>query len=207
MTETVTQQAQIFSNNLAFSYLQKISVSERVRFAWKTKVDLGISTGKYPGRMTYDTNTGFRLIDPTTTTTINGVKTKTGANDNWTYKTDSTQITLTPTVSLGIQWDISPKKVVFNAGTEIVPFMFSYSKFKTAADEALSGATTQNYNADLKTNEVESSKANIFMGFMFYLLPNLTIDTGVAYIFDGSTTFSIDKIFGSSLSIALTYKM
>ena len=163
-------------------YTQKLSVTEQVRLAWQFRLGTELSNQVVPYRMIYDTNTGWKSAGGAeTVTTINGgTPLKTGDTDNRVYETTIKEISLAPLFKLGLQWDVVPAKLVFNAGVEFEPFAFSRTEMKTVVKETLQASDTQAKTVEKTDLLFDTPLGKFATGLTLHIAPTVVLDTAVA---------------------------
>lgn len=163
-------------------YTQKRSVTEQVRFAWQFRLSTELSNQVLPYRMIYDTNTGWKSAggEETVTTINGGTPLKTADDDNRVYETTIKGITLAPLFKFGLQWDVVPAKLVFNAGVEFEPFAFSRTEMKTVVKETLQASNTQAKTVEKTDMTFDTPLGKFATGLTFHIAPTVVLDTAVA---------------------------
>lgn len=163
-------------------YTQKLPVTERVRLGWQFRLSTEFSNQIFPDRMVYDTNTGWKPVGGTETiTTINGgTPLKTGDGDNRVYETTINSLSLVPLFKFGLQWDVMPAKLVFNAGVEFEPFTFSRTDMKTVVKETLSSPIGTAKTAEKTDITFDTPLGKFATGLTLHIAPTVVLDTALA---------------------------
>ena len=163
-------------------YTQKLPVTERVRLGWQFRLSTEFSNQIFPDRMVYNTNTGWQPAGGTeTVTTINGgTPLKTGDGDNRVYETTINSLSLVPLFKFGLQWDVMPAKLVFNAGVEFEPFTFSRTDMKTVVKETLSSPIGTAKTAEKTDITFDTPLGKFATGLTLHIAPTVVLDTALA---------------------------
>lgn len=163
-------------------YTQKLPVTERVRLGWQFRLSTEFSNQIFPDRMVYNTNTGWQPAGGTeTVTTINGgTPLKTGDDDNRVYETTINSLSLVPLFKFGLQWDVMPAKLVFNAGVEFEPFTFSRTDMKTVVKETLSSPIGTAKTAEKTDITFDTPLGKFATGLTLHIAPTVVLDTALA---------------------------
>ena len=163
-------------------YTQKLPVTERVRLGWQFRLSTEFSNQIFPDRMVYDTNTGWKPVGGTETiTTINGgTPLKTGDGDNRVYETTINSLSLVPLFKFGLQWDVMPAKLVFNAGVEFEPFTFSRTDMKTVVKETLNSPKGTAKTVEKTDITFDTPLGKFATGLTLHIAPTVVLDTALA---------------------------
>ena len=165
-------------------YTQKLPVTERVRLGWQFRIASDFSNRIIPSTVTYNTNSRDYDSSPadveTVTTNNDGTPLKTGANDNRVYETTINSLSLVPLFKFGLQWDVMPAKLVFNAGVEFEPFTFSRTDMKTVVKETLNSPTGTAKTAEKTEITFDTPLGKFATGLTLYIAPTVVLDTALA---------------------------
>ena len=184
-------------------YTQKLPVTDHVRLGWQFRVTTEFSNRVIPDRMIYDTNTGWKAAGGTETITIINDETplKTGDEDGRVYETSIKEISLVPLFRFGLQWDVIPARLVFNAGVEFEPFAFFKTDMETIVKEQLQSATGQAKTAKKSDLLFDTPLGKFATGLTFHIAPTVVLDTALTLDISRNSVnnLSVNNIFNNSL--------
>lgn len=116
----------------------------------------------------------------TVTTNNGGTPLKTGANDNRVYETIVRKISFIPLFKFGLQWDVMPAKLVFNAGVEFEPFTFSRTDMKTVVKETLNSPKGTAKTVEKTDITFDTPLGKFATGLTLHIAPTVVLDTALA---------------------------
>ena len=158
-----------------------------------------------PSTVTYNTNSRDYDASPSdveTITTVNDeTPLKTGASDGRVYETSISKIILTPLFRFGLQWDVIPARLVFNAGVEFEPFAFFKTDTETVVKEQLQSATGQAKTVKMSDLLFDTPLGKFATGLTFHIAPTVVLDTALALDISRNSVnnLSVSNIFDNSL--------
>ena len=186
-------------------YTQKVSITDHVRLGWQFRVTTEYSNRVIPSTVTYNTNSRDYDSSPSDVETVKTVNDetplKTGASDGRVYETSISKITLTPLFRFGLQWDVIPARLVFNAGVEFEPFAFFKTDMETIVKEQLQSATGQAKTAKKSDLLFDTPLGKFATGLTFHIAPTVVLDTALALDISRNSVnnLSVSNIFNNSL--------
>lgn len=186
-------------------YTQKVSITDHVRLGWQFRVTTEYSNRVIPSTVTYNTNSRDYDSSPSDVETVKTVNDetplKTGASDGRVYETSISKIILTPLFRFGLQWDVIPARLVFNAGVEFEPFAFFKTDMETIVKEQLQSATGQAKTAKKSDLLFDTPLGKFATGLTFHIAPTVVLDTALALDISRNSVnnLSVSNIFNNSL--------
>ncbi|MBP3417384.1 MAG: hypothetical protein J6K76_08455 [Spirochaetaceae bacterium] len=203
ITEVKAEQSQ--THLALLRYTQKVSITDQVRLGWQFRVTTEFSNRVIPSTVTYNTNSRDYDASPSdveTITTVNDeTPLKTGASDGRVYETSISKIILTPLFRFGLQWDVIPARLVFNAGVEFEPFAFFKTDTETVVKEQLQSATGQAKTVKMSDLLFDTPLGKFATGLTFHIAPTVVLDTALALDISRNSVnnLSVSNIFDNSL--------
>lgn len=203
ITEVKAEQRQ--THLALLRYTQKVSITDHVRLGWQFRVTTEFSNRVIPSTVTYNTNSRDYDASPSDVETVKTVNDetplKTGASDGRVYETSISKITLTPLFRFGLQWDVIPARLVFNAGVEFEPFAFFKTDMETIVKEQLQSATGQAKTAKKSDLLFDTPLGKFATGLTFHIAPTVVLDTALALDISRNSVnnLSVSNIFNNSL--------
>lgn len=203
ITEVKAEQRQ--THLALLRYTQKVSITDQVRLGWQFRVTTEFSNRVIPSTVTYNTNSRDYDSSPSDVETVKTVNDetplKTGASDGRVYETSISKITLTPLFRFGLQWDVIPARLVFNAGVEFEPFAFFKTDMETIVKEQLQSATGQAKTVKKSETLFDTPLGKFATGLTFHIAPTVVLDTALALDISRNSVnnLSVSNIFNNSL--------
>lgn len=207
-TRIVEKQAQTQIHQISTSYTGQTALSDKLKVGWRAKVGFGVKNEVVPGA--YD-DYGITMVGLDTTTYTwsqtnkGGTKQRAAGNavNAWLYKTTTTTFEFMPMLEGGLQYHITPDKVIFGCSVSITPFSYQLFYREKRVDQKLgTGGTSIEEQATLR-NSFTSFSGSLNLGIGVYLTPKALLDSSLTLSANSNASnISIQNLLDGEFKVA-----